>query len=433
VRSHLIRSAREIAPQLPVLFRYHGAAGIAGSHIFAPPLVESFARASAAKYRFTDPYGVLGSVGSGEIRRHHAVDGVSPPWTTLIEPAATNLVANCQDVSNASWVKSGVTVTGSQADPFNGTTAQLLTADSAVSAVDAAVSFASSGTKALLVLLKQGSGAKSKVALYDSTAAVTRHEAEITWGGTPTVATTTGSGTLYPVLSLSEGFWLFALTAAGVVHTNSNRIVIAPSSAAAGTCYFAGVQVDDRDFPTSFTGNTARAREDLYYGLGWTGTFPVPLCVYLRFVEQFYPANWPGGYIFGIGDTTSGQSSNLEIYRAAAGAGYAARYSGYAAGVLDGTSVTTGIGNAAAPGDVVELLVSLSTAIQTTIACSINGAAETASAPAGAVTSKDLLAGQPSRIYLGERKPSADTTMPLALLDCKVIGAAVTMAQARAA
>ena len=72
-------------------------------------------RGSTATYNGTD-----GLVKTAAINEKRYQDGIS-----LIELTATNFALNSEDFSNASWVKTGITITGDSSPSPNG----LITAD----------------------------------------------------------------------------------------------------------------------------------------------------------------------------------------------------------------------------------------------------------------------------------------------------------------
>jgi hypothetical protein len=154
-----------------------------------------------------------------------------------------NVVTDNTDLSTWTQVNSP-TVTGSQTDPYGGTDAWLIEDDSAVGVerITNNQTFDNDGDKVISCFIKEGTSAIHRFGIYDNTATTSRHIVKATWsGGTPTMTTDTGSGTIYEPINLGGGWYLIMMIAEGVVATNTNTYQLHPTAIASdtGTAYFA--------------------------------------------------------------------------------------------------------------------------------------------------------------------------------------------------
>jgi len=200
----------------------------------------------------------------------------------LTEPARQNRVTWARDL--AQWTNTNTSITAGQLDPRGGAGGRLLDATSSGGYREIVVTFVGDGAKALKFLLKKGSAAVSDLEVWDNTAAAVRHRIRATWSasGVPTLSSTSGSGTLFPVRQLATGFWEIEFTAASITAANSNRLRFYPAgTAATGTAYFDGAQAEDALYSTSLVDTAgavgARAVDQLY----WKILFgPVAMAIY---------------------------------------------------------------------------------------------------------------------------------------------------------
>lgn len=171
------------------------------------------------------------------------------------EPQRTNHVTYSDDFTQWEAVNAP-TITGGQADPMGGMGACLI-ADNDVGAqyVRTSVSLTGDGAKAVSIFLKVGvmqAPQGSQVALEDTTAAINRLSAVVTWSaGVPVVAITTGQYLGYE--SWGSGWYRLLFTAVGVVAANSHRFVLRPawSTVEQGNVYAFRAQVEDAPVPSS--------------------------------------------------------------------------------------------------------------------------------------------------------------------------------------
>lgn len=144
-------------------------------------------------------------------------------------PLVYPLVAwgSADDISASPWIDANIpTVTGSQADPFGGTSAYKIDDNDALSAeARLSGSVASAGTTQMAaVFVKADTAVASDVVLWDETASLTRHRVRLTWsGGVPTATTGAGAGTIL-TLDVGASWYLIIWSATGCVSGNSHRL-----------------------------------------------------------------------------------------------------------------------------------------------------------------------------------------------------------------
>jgi len=216
-----------------------------------------------------------------------------PIQTLLLEPASTNLCIRSEDLSAAGWSDVGgtVTINATAITAPDGTmTGNLLTPDVTAAERRRTVAFTGDGEKCAAVYLKQGTATSTRVRLRDSTAGVERHSVQVAWtGGVPTLSTTGGAGTIYPVEALRDGWYRILFSATGIVAANSNAFIVqaAGGAASAGTVYAWGAQAEDAVVPSSYIkteGSTVtRNADSLYFPTSGALT---ERTIYARFVER---------------------------------------------------------------------------------------------------------------------------------------------------
>lgn len=142
------------------------------------------------------------------------------------------------DISASPWVDvSTPVVTGSVADPFGGTGAYTID-DNNAAAVEARrlPLTVASGRIVAAVCIKAGTATVSRFGLRDDTAAAWLHSVTATWsGGVPTVATESGTGTVYGTVSLGSGWYLALFDATGATGANDNELYLYGASGTAST------------------------------------------------------------------------------------------------------------------------------------------------------------------------------------------------------
>jgi len=138
------------------------------------------------------------------------------------------------------------------------------------------------------VYLKAGTSSDVRFTLRDDTANTNLHGVSIVWSsGVPSVSTTSGSGTIYPVESLANGWYRVAITGT-VVAANTNEIRITPDTiVGTGTVYAWGAQAEDAIVPSSYIKTDAttvtRNADSLYFP--FTAP-PQSMTVYLRGINR---------------------------------------------------------------------------------------------------------------------------------------------------
>ena len=235
----------------------------------------------------------VATAGTGVARTAHYVTptGASAPiQTLLLEPQRTNLCIRSEEFDT--WTLVGVTVTAnSLVAPDGATTADTLTPDGLANRyVRRDCTFTGNGEKCVAIYLKAGTAAATEVSLYDLTGATHRHRIRATWtAGVPTVANISGSGTIYPVEALANGWYRILFSATGVVAANTNAVIIYPATAnaASGTVYAWGAQAENAIVPSSYIkteGTTVTRNADSFY-LPFTAP-PQQMTVYVRGVSE---------------------------------------------------------------------------------------------------------------------------------------------------
>jgi hypothetical protein len=209
--------------------------------------------------------------------------------TLLCEVAGTNLCLRSQEFDNASWSKSNCSATANSATAPDGTlTADTLTSSTTAGQAAQTVTFTADGEKCFAVFLKAGTSTRSQVYIRDSTAGVTRHAVNVTWtAGVPSLATNSGSGTLFPVEALGNGWYRILISATGVVAANSNAVAILPDTLVGTNAVYAwGAQAENATVPSSYTPTTTatvtRATDSLYFPFT---AAPQEMTVYVRGVN----------------------------------------------------------------------------------------------------------------------------------------------------
>lgn len=285
--------------------------------------LETVTRATRGTWVGPDTF--IREVNTGVLR----VETVSGLPYTLHEAARTQVATNPQ--SPNSWTNIGTPIiTPGQADPFGGTDAILIEDDDGAGPEGKHTTcvFTGDGTKVVEVVLAPGSMAAPRLAVFDNTAGVARHDVSVTWnGGTtpPTVATVTGSGTIFPSIRLAGGLWKIRITATGVVAANTNQLRVFGGSVATGTFYLAGGNAFDNTYPSSWQGSSLASRNADQVVVPHPFV-PAAMTAYSRFVERAQP-NWVtvGGVaprMLHIGGPSAGSTPQLRIYKAAGGDAY---------------------------------------------------------------------------------------------------------------
>lgn len=316
----------------------------------------------------------------------------------VLESAATNLVIRSQEFG--SWTNSAVTVTDNAATAPDGT----VTADLLTTAVGGGgsryqtVTFTGNASKAFGLWLKPGTATRTMFAIYDATAGAYRHQVRVQWsGGTPTLTTEAGAGTLFtPEQDPGTGFWRCMATADGVLAANTNRFYVFPHTETAdGTCYMWGAQAEDATALSSYVateGSTvARVADACYFPFTLT---PREMTVYVRGIERLAANVAPSADsgILHIGSATFATDAKLALYRNSGAAGYRTQHD-------PGTATaTSAIGATATIGDTVELRAVLGSTGTMIAGVSINAGTEATNGPSTAQALATAWAA--NRLYL---------------------------------
>jgi hypothetical protein len=234
----------------------------------------------------------VSTAGTGVVRDAHYVTptGASTPVRTLLlEPQRTNLCIRSEEFDT--WTNNGsCTVVADVAVAPDGTaTADRLEPTSTASARSRTVTFTGDGVKCASVYLKSGTSTRSAVRIHDTTAAVTRHRVSVGWSaGVPTVTSAAGSGTVYPVVDMGNGWYRVMFSADGVVAANTNEIRVFPDDlVAAGTVLAWGAQAENAVVPSSYIPTAAttvtRNEDSLYWDI--PALVPREMTVYARHIQ----------------------------------------------------------------------------------------------------------------------------------------------------
>lgn len=345
---------------------------------------------------------IVATAGTGVARTSHYVTptGASAPiQTLLLEPQRTNLLIRSEEFDTWSDLSSCAVTANATTAPDGTSTADLLTPTSTGSARFRSYTATGDGEKAFALYVKAGTSSQSAITIYDSTAAVSRHNVRITWtAGVPTLATTSGAGTLYPVEALANGWYRILFSATGVVAANTNSIFLYPhnTGSGTGTIYAWGAQAENAIVPSSYIkteGTTVTRNADSLY-FPFTAP-PQAMTVYVRGVEMENPTLTPpasSGVIF-IGSATAATPARFIIRKPLTGPGYDVIYD--PAGVV---TDTVEVGTTAVRNNLIELRGTLSSSGAPRIGVSINGASESVSTLGTAITLPSSWAAQ--RLYL---------------------------------
>ncbi len=299
------------------------------------------------------------------------------------------------------WGISGTPVrTGGQPDPFGGTGAYLVNDDdgAVLEGMQQTVAFTGNGEKCVLLFVRQGTSNHFRFGILDTTAATVRHEVTGTWtAGVPSLVSQDGSGTIFTPVEWFDGWWLCAISAVGVVATNTNVFRIFPTSSVAtdtGSTYFFGANAWNATFPATYQGPSVGTRNA--DNASWTiDIAPAALWIYARFVDLGTASNLSGTGIVHLGNGLSTRMLDLN----ATGSGVYR----FTHGDSGGGFVETSLGVGPALGDLTELVGQLYDDGHVKIMQSINEGAETSATIA---TQKALAAawgGAPPKLWLNSR------------------------------
>jgi hypothetical protein len=146
-------------------------------------------------------------------------------------PELRNRIARSEELDNASWTKSGIVVTAGQADPFGGTTADLLTRAGGAGSERAEIAIDMTGSPTTLcasLWAKAGTISRMQVAIRDATAGILLNA---------------------PMFNLSSTWRPYSFCTTGIpTPANVHRIIIYPdgfTNVTAGTITVDRVQVNN--------------------------------------------------------------------------------------------------------------------------------------------------------------------------------------------
>jgi len=335
---------------------------------------ETFTRTGAAAY--TDRDGIMGLFEANTPRvTYPVIDGDS---YLLVEPTRENLVEDSEDFSQ--WTEGGTCgVTGSKADPKGGTSADELDSNAPAAADKryVVVAFTGDGEKSLSLYIREGTATTNAIRLYDQSATTTRHRVDITWtANVPALSSETGSGTLYPIETLANGWFRVRISVDAVVAANTNHFHVVPDmDAGGGTLFVFGAQAEDAIAPSSYIYTTGAA------GSRNAETFSVPfyaqpqaMSIYAKFLERGALAMVNDARIWTIGKT---DDTAPRIFLYEVGGKYSVIHDN------DSSTVSSTAAAAVSDGEVAEVLCTIDASGSVQLTQSIDGGAEAAAAASG--------------------------------------------------
>ncbi|MEK9644149.1 MAG: hypothetical protein VW547_01255 [Alphaproteobacteria bacterium] len=359
----------------------------------------------------------------------HDGDGVREPFL-LIEGERTNL--NTEDDLSA-WTTSGtITVTGSVADPAEGTGAYTVSTSSGGSSTYIARTISpTSATVSVSWIVAENSmpGAGSQdFQLYDTTAATDRIHLKIASWSSSGPSVSAQAGTLIGTRELAGGYYQIQAYTDAVVTGNTNQLRLFPAANNGQSGSFDVYRLmayDDKVPLMSVVDEGATHQKDVFYA-----PFPHPpqeLTVYIRFDERgsIEAANKT---LVHIGSATATADPRFIVARESSVAKYSVTFdNGTTVNSANGNNLTTPVFN-----DVVELVATLNSSGNVQISQSINGGAiDVGQASNTTATIPSAWAGE--RIYIGSRGSSGTTHHSVvALSDLKIARGIKTMSQMRA-
>jgi hypothetical protein len=400
--SIVLPSARARICQVPFLFR--AADCIDENGIFALSYGKRvsgvFARATPKA--IVDQRGRLVRIPSGAILPSA---GAGQP-AVLLEPSSTNLCLRSEEFDAWGTVGSTTVTANATAAPDGRVTADLITCSAAGPASAArtqAVAFTGDGEKGVSIYLKVGNGAPTNILLQDDTAGITRRNVRVTWtDGVPSLTGVTGSGALYPVKALANGWYRVRISAASVVAANTNTLRLYVNNVSSGvtgdSVYAWGAQVENAAMPSSYIkteGTTVtRSADALHFDVPALNP-PRATSIYARFIEagtRYSSVSSPR--IVNISNSASADP-RLILYGGSAG-----QIQAFHDNDVDASAVSVNTPAAARElGDVVEALATVSAAGAVSALARINGT-ESSGATSAAPASGFAAAWSDSRVYV---------------------------------
>ena len=198
------------------------------------------------------------------------------PWNVIMRRVVLgeNLLLYSEELDNAAWTASNVTVTANSIrSPDGQTTAELLNdadAGNAGTVLQAVTVPNDAKNYTLSVYLKQGTAAITRLLLAFSGGSGASLAVDVTWAATPSVST----GTLEDI---GGGWFRFHITLANTAAADTVcTVTIYPAGATAsatGTVYAWGVQLSQNDGRIGYALTTATASEPIFppfgYRFGW--------------------------------------------------------------------------------------------------------------------------------------------------------------------
>lgn len=287
----------------------------------------------------------------------------------------------------SSWnLQAGATVTPNVLRSVEGKlTADLVTGGGVIeSGVWLAPAYTVDGDKGFYAELRAGTSPRTDLLIYDATVPTTRVRVQVDWaGGVPTATVTSGGGTgeVFRLEPLADGFWGIPFRGNGVVAANSTRVYLYPDNASPynRNVYVGFMQAEDRRFPSSpiatLGASTGRAQDVCYFDVPGLNP-PRPISVYVRGVSRsLHPGASASQKIFHLGNVDPGIDPRLGIQVTSGGAPQGYYDDGVTPQFMGANPVVV------SRGDVFEALVTLDEFWTVRSVARVNGGALGASGP----------------------------------------------------
>lgn len=193
----------------------------------------SYTRASSGLARWRDGYRRL--LGNNVARFEYDETGTNE-LGLLIEPARTNICLRSEDFSNASWVKTNVTVSANDAgtfDPKGGVTADLLTAVAGNATVIQDLGVVANAPKVFSVFLKRKTGTGNiQLTLDGGSTWNTITVSSVLWTRTPILQTLANPDVGIRIVTNGDEVWAWGAQAEDTASTMTSYIATVAASAA---------------------------------------------------------------------------------------------------------------------------------------------------------------------------------------------------------
>jgi hypothetical protein len=195
----------------------------------------------------TNASGILESVASGVPRLDYPIGGGCP--SLLVEPAATNLFLRSEEFDNASWLKTGLSVSGNALTAPNGTlTADLITTSSTSNNIRQAPSVVSGTTYTFSCYVKNGDANTVSMVMTATAFPASAVDFNLVLG-TATVNLGTPS---FTIINIGDGWYRCTMSVAATSSAGGTCRIQSASANAISTFYTWGAQIETGSVATSY-------------------------------------------------------------------------------------------------------------------------------------------------------------------------------------